>query len=161
MTAIQGNARRLGGSFAHWGGLFSVFDCSFAYLRGVEDPYNSIASGFFTGATLAIRGGVRIFRHDCAFGLWLLSLMQAFHVSLITILEPMPTPSSPSLPSLKAQAHVGAHSFIHVILLPACSAPMASITDDTSKTMHSSQGQAMHFNACEVSNKKRWWWTCV
>jgi import inner membrane translocase subunit TIM17 len=59
ITAIQGNARRLGGSFAHWGGLFSVFDCTFAYMRGVEDPYNSIMSGFFTGATLAIRGGVR------------------------------------------------------------------------------------------------------
>lgn len=35
-------------------------DSSFLmWCRGKEDPYNSIMAGFFTGATLASRGGVR------------------------------------------------------------------------------------------------------
>ena len=44
LLAVQGNARRLGGSFAMWGGFFSVFDCSFSAIRGREDPYNSIGA---------------------------------------------------------------------------------------------------------------------
>jgi mitochondrial import inner membrane translocase subunit TIM17 len=44
VEAVKANARRLGGSFAVWGGLFSTFDCCFLALRNKEDPYNSIVS---------------------------------------------------------------------------------------------------------------------
>lgn len=44
VEAVKANARRLGGSFAVWGGLFSTFDCCFLALRSKEDPYNSIVS---------------------------------------------------------------------------------------------------------------------
>eukprot|EP01094_Clydonella_sp_ATCC50884_P012696 TRINITY_DN23000_c0_g1_i1.p2 TRINITY_DN23000_c0_g1~~TRINITY_DN23000_c0_g1_i1.p2 ORF type:complete len:156 (+),score=22.75 TRINITY_DN23000_c0_g1_i1:119-586(+) len=57
MTMIRTRAPPLGGSFAAWGGLFSSFDCLFAYVRKTEDPWNAIASGFVTGGILAARGG--------------------------------------------------------------------------------------------------------
>jgi len=44
VEAVKANARRLGGSFAVWGGLFSTFDCCFIAVRNKEDPYNSIVS---------------------------------------------------------------------------------------------------------------------
>lgn len=43
------------GSFAVWGGLFSMIDCSMVQVRGKEDPWNSITSGALTGAILAAR----------------------------------------------------------------------------------------------------------
>lgn len=43
------------GSFAVWGGLFSMIDCSMVRMRGKEDPWNSITSGALTGAILAAR----------------------------------------------------------------------------------------------------------
>lgn len=43
------------GSFAVWGGLFSMIDCSMVKARGKEDPWNSITSGALTGAILAAR----------------------------------------------------------------------------------------------------------
>ncbi|NWS14095.1 TI17A translocase, partial [Pachyramphus minor] len=43
------------GSFAVWGGLFSMIDCSLVRVRGKEDPWNSITSGALTGAILAAR----------------------------------------------------------------------------------------------------------
>merc|ERR1711879_1025307 len=36
ITALKTKAPSLGGSFAVWGGLYSSFDCTFAYLRGKE-----------------------------------------------------------------------------------------------------------------------------
>ena len=44
------------GSFALWGGLFSMTDCALIHLRNKEDFLNPIAAGFFTGGFLAIRG---------------------------------------------------------------------------------------------------------
>eukprot|EP00301_Raphidiophrys_heterophryoidea_P027316 c9599_g1_i1.p1 GENE.c9599_g1_i1~~c9599_g1_i1.p1 ORF type:complete len:204 (+),score=48.02 c9599_g1_i1:207-818(+) len=57
LEAVKNRAPVLAGNFAAWGTLFSTFDCTFVYLRGKEDPYNAIASGFCTGAALAARGG--------------------------------------------------------------------------------------------------------
>jgi len=42
-------------SFSAWGGIFSLADCSFVYLRKKEDPWNSIMSGALTGAVLQAR----------------------------------------------------------------------------------------------------------
>ena len=64
-SAIKSNARRVGGGFAVWGGLFSAYDCTFIHLREKEDPWNAIASGFCTGATLAARSGTMCPR-NCA-----------------------------------------------------------------------------------------------
>nr|XP_026252913.1 mitochondrial import inner membrane translocase subunit Tim17-A [Urocitellus parryii] len=55
LTAIRTRAPQLGGSFAVWGGLFSMIDCSMVQVRGKEDPWNSITSGALTGAILAAR----------------------------------------------------------------------------------------------------------
>ncbi|XP_026951781.1 mitochondrial import inner membrane translocase subunit Tim17-A isoform X1 [Orcinus orca] len=55
LTAVRTRAPQLGGSFAVWGGLFSMIDCSMVQVRGKEDPWNSITSGALTGAILAAR----------------------------------------------------------------------------------------------------------
>ena len=57
LTAIATKAPLLGGSFAVWGGMFSVIDCSLIYVRKKEDPWNSILSGAATGGLLAVRNG--------------------------------------------------------------------------------------------------------
>jgi hypothetical protein len=44
------------GSFAMWGGCFSVCDCLLIYYRQKDDPFNAIAAGAVTGGVLAIRG---------------------------------------------------------------------------------------------------------
>ena len=36
--------------------MFSTFDCCLMYVRGKEDPWNSIGSGALTGAVLMARG---------------------------------------------------------------------------------------------------------
>lgn len=53
----------LGGNFGVWGGLFSTFDCTVKGIRKKEDPYNAIIAGFFTGGSLAIRGGYKAARN--------------------------------------------------------------------------------------------------
>lgn len=57
LTSIATKAPILGGSFAVWGGMFSVIDCSLIYVRKKEDPWNSILSGAATGGLLAVRNG--------------------------------------------------------------------------------------------------------
>ena len=57
LTSIATRAPILGGSFAVWGGLFSVVDCSLIRIRQKEDPWNSIMSGAATGGILAMRSG--------------------------------------------------------------------------------------------------------
>lgn len=37
-----------------WGLMFTTADCTFARIRGKEDPWNSIMSGFTTGFILAL-----------------------------------------------------------------------------------------------------------
>lgn len=54
-TTVRQKATVTGANFAAWGGMFSVVDCSLAYIRQKEDPWNSIGSGFLTGGLLQIR----------------------------------------------------------------------------------------------------------
>ncbi|RYP90828.1 hypothetical protein DL770_003037 [Monosporascus sp. CRB-9-2] len=63
VTAIKARAPVLGGNFGVWGGLFSTFDCAVKGVRKKEDPYNAIIAGFFTGGSLAIRGGYKAARN--------------------------------------------------------------------------------------------------
>ncbi|MCL7043198.1 hypothetical protein MKW94_027691 [Papaver nudicaule] len=55
--AVRLSGPRVAGSFAVWGGLFSAFDCTSAYFRHKEDPWNSIIAGAATGGFLSIRQG--------------------------------------------------------------------------------------------------------
>ncbi|KAF3808742.1 Mitochondrial import inner membrane translocase subunit tim17 [Colletotrichum gloeosporioides] len=82
ISAIKMRAPVLGGNFGVWGGLFSTFDCSVKGIRQKEDPWqatptlqrtlsellliyrrNAIIAGFFTGGSLAIRGGYKAARN--------------------------------------------------------------------------------------------------
>lgn len=63
ITAIKMRAPVLGGNFGVWGGLFSTFDCAVKGIRKKEDPYNAIIAGFFTGGSLAVRGGYKAARN--------------------------------------------------------------------------------------------------
>lgn len=50
--------------FALQGGLFSTYDCAIKGIRKKEDPWNAIIAGFFTGGSLAVRGGVKAARNS-------------------------------------------------------------------------------------------------
>jgi len=58
-SAMRKRAPVLGGNFAIWGGIFSTFDCIFAYGRGKEDISNAIIAGAATGAVLSARAGIK------------------------------------------------------------------------------------------------------
>ena len=82
------------GSFAMWGCLFSVMDCSFVYIRKKEDPWNSIASGAITGGLLSIRSkSAVIYRPSYWPGNWsmfAISLMIGWHYfywSMLNVLK--------------------------------------------------------------------------
>lgn len=55
LVRMKERAPVTGGQFAAWGICFSSFDCTFAYLRQKEDPWNSIMSGGAAGAVMAAR----------------------------------------------------------------------------------------------------------
>uniref|UniRef100_A0AAA9SKE1 Translocase of inner mitochondrial membrane 17A n=1 Tax=Bos taurus TaxID=9913 RepID=A0AAA9SKE1_BOVIN len=70
------------GSFAVWGGLFSMIDCSMVQIRGKEDPWNSITSGALTGAILAARNGPVAMVGSAAVGGVLLALIEGAGILL-------------------------------------------------------------------------------
>eukprot|EP00301_Raphidiophrys_heterophryoidea_P021809 c6123_g1_i1.p1 GENE.c6123_g1_i1~~c6123_g1_i1.p1 ORF type:complete len:234 (-),score=73.89 c6123_g1_i1:144-755(-) len=91
LEAVKNRAPVLAGNFAAWGTLFSAFDCTFVYLRGKEDPYNAIASGFCTGAALAARGGMGAAMRSGVVGGVLLALIEGAGIllsrSMTTVME--------------------------------------------------------------------------
>jgi hypothetical protein len=79
----------LGGSFALWGGIFSLTDCAFTLIRNTESPWNQIAAGFITGGVLAIRGrdwlmpaGPRVALRNAVFGGLILVCIQVIEVTM-------------------------------------------------------------------------------
>mmetsp|Transcript_9792 Transcript_9792/g.23277 ORF Transcript_9792/g.23277 Transcript_9792/m.23277 type:complete len:244 (+) Transcript_9792:322-1053(+) len=92
IQAVKANARRLGGSFAVWGGLFSTFDCTMIAIRNKEDPYNSIVAGFCTGATLAARGGASAAFKSGLVGGILLGVIEGMNIALTKLMAKMPAP---------------------------------------------------------------------
>ncbi|KAM9536286.1 mitochondrial import inner membrane translocase subunit Tim17-A-like isoform 1-T1 [Salvelinus alpinus] len=82
MTAIKTRAPQLGGSFAVWGGLFSMIDCGLVKVREKEDPWNSITSGAMTGAILAARNGPVAMVGSAAMGGILLALIEGAGILL-------------------------------------------------------------------------------
>eukprot|EP00252_Welwitschia_mirabilis_P019587 TRINITY_DN4569_c0_g1_i1.p1 TRINITY_DN4569_c0_g1~~TRINITY_DN4569_c0_g1_i1.p1 ORF type:complete len:235 (-),score=19.67 TRINITY_DN4569_c0_g1_i1:93-797(-) len=85
--AVGMNAPRIGGSFAVWGGLFSVFDCTAVYLRQKEDPWNSIFAGAATGGFLQMRQGSRAAARSAVFGGVLLALIEGAGIMLNRVLS--------------------------------------------------------------------------
>ena len=77
-------------SFAAWGLLFAGFDCSLAWVRRREDPYNSIASGFLTGATLALRSGLRMAAISGTMGALFLTIIEGLSAVLTNKLAAPP-----------------------------------------------------------------------
>ncbi|KAI1307977.1 Mitochondrial import inner membrane translocase subunit Tim17-A [Halotydeus destructor] len=75
-SAVRHRAPIIGGSFAVWGGMFSTVDCSLAYIRKKEDPWNSIASGAITGGILAVRNGTGAMVGSAVIGGVLLAMIE-------------------------------------------------------------------------------------
>ena len=93
VDAVKLKAPALGGSFAVWGGLFSTFDCALSGVRGVEDPYNAIASGAITGGVLAARSGARAAARSAMIGGVLLAVIEGLGIALTRMtVELGPTP---------------------------------------------------------------------
>ncbi|XP_047308588.1 mitochondrial import inner membrane translocase subunit TIM17-2-like [Impatiens glandulifera] len=74
--AMRMNAPRVGGSFAVWGGLFSLADCTLVYVRQKEDPWNSIIAGAATGGFLQMRQGLGPASRSALFGGVLLAMIE-------------------------------------------------------------------------------------
>ncbi|XP_022538377.1 mitochondrial import inner membrane translocase subunit Tim17-A isoform X1 [Astyanax mexicanus] len=96
MTAIRTRAPQLGGSFAVWGGLFSMIDCGLVKVRGKEDPWNSITSGAMTGAILAARNGPVAMVGSAAMGGILLALIEGAGI-LLTRFASAQFPTGPQM----------------------------------------------------------------
>ena len=82
LTAARVRAPILGGNFGVWGGLFAVFDCTLAYGRGVEDPWNAIAAGGLTGGVLAARAGPRAIGRNALMGVVLIALIEGAGIAI-------------------------------------------------------------------------------
>ncbi|KAG7244843.1 hypothetical protein INR49_029862 [Caranx melampygus] len=110
MTAIKTRAPQLGGSFAVWGGLFSMIDCGLVKVRGKEDPWNSITSGAMTGAILAARNGPVAMVGSAAMGGILLALIEGAGI-LLTRFASSQFPTGPQFAEEPAPAPMPTPSF--------------------------------------------------
>ena len=77
---VKEGAPLLGGQFAAWGICFSSFDCTFAYIRPKEDPWNSIASGAAAGAVMVARQGAKSMVGSAIVGGVLLGLIEGMGI---------------------------------------------------------------------------------
>ncbi|GAQ79620.1 TIM17 mitochondrial import inner membrane translocon protein [Klebsormidium nitens] len=122
--AVRLNAPRIGGSFAVWGGLFSTFDCSMIYLRGKEDPWNSIAAGAATGGFLTLRQGMRASAKSAAFGGVLLALIEGAGIMLNRMTANMAQPPpEPQLAGVGGPAIPGGYRAPATTYQPAAATP--------------------------------------
>jgi import inner membrane translocase subunit TIM17 len=93
ITAVKGRGPILGGNFAVWGGVFSVFDCSLVALRHKEDPWNAIFSGALTGGVLAARAGTKAIVRNALVGGFFLAGIEGLSIFLSNKLTPAPVPT--------------------------------------------------------------------
>jgi hypothetical protein len=87
-----------------WGLVFSSFDCSLAYARGRDDPWNAIGSGFLTGGVLAARAGLRASLQSAMVGGVLLALIEGLSITLNKFTSEQFKPVRPELPATPAPA---------------------------------------------------------
>ncbi|XP_016994937.2 probable mitochondrial import inner membrane translocase subunit Tim17 1 [Drosophila takahashii] len=76
LAAVKARSPTVGGSFASWGCVFSMVDCTLVHLRKKEDPWNSIISGAMTGGILSARNGVAAMFGSAILGGCLLSMIE-------------------------------------------------------------------------------------
>lgn len=110
LTSLKTGARQLGGSFAVWGGLFSMIDCGLVKVRGKEDPWNSITSGAMTGAILAARNGPVAMFGSAAMGGILLALIEGGGI-LLTRYASQHMQAGPEFAEEPGPAPMGSPSF--------------------------------------------------
>lgn len=89
IDTVKVRAPLLGGSFAAWGGLFSVFDCALIGVRRKEDAWNSIAAGAMTGGALASRAGIRAAGKSALAGGIILALIEG--MTFVLTRQTLPT----------------------------------------------------------------------
>jgi len=87
------------------GGLFNTYDCAVKGIRKKEDPWNAIIAGFFTGGSLAVRGGYKSMRNGAISCAILLAVIEGVSIGFgrmmaeNTKLEAPPMPPSSPEPS--------------------------------------------------------------
>lgn len=79
----------IAGGFAVWGTVFSCCDCTIAYVRKKEDPWNVISAGFVTGGILAVRAGPKQMITNAVVGGVILGLIEGVSIGLSRTLVPM------------------------------------------------------------------------
>ena len=107
ITAIKARAPVLGGNFGVWGGLFNTYDCAVKGIRKKEDPWNAIIAGFFTGGSLAVRGGYKSMRNGAISCAILLAVIEGVSIGFNRMMAdntkleapPMPPQSAPAAPA--------------------------------------------------------------
>ncbi|KAL6653029.1 hypothetical protein ACP70R_011954 [Stipagrostis hirtigluma subsp. patula] len=114
VTAVRMQAPRVGGSFAVWGGLFSVFDCGMVYARQREDPWNSIAAGAAAGGLLSMRQGLLAAGRSALMGAALLGLIEGAGIMLNRVMVFAPPEYLPPDPGQDHPGHSPPVGFLGV-----------------------------------------------
>lgn len=78
LTRVRLRAPVLGGNFAVWGMMFSIFDCTLTKVRKTEDAWNAIIAGGLTGGVLAARAGPRAMGRSALMGAMFLAVIEGF-----------------------------------------------------------------------------------
>ena len=94
---VKERAPILGGQFAAWGICFSSFDCTFAYLRQKEDPWNSIMSGAGAGAVMVARQGAKTMAGSALVGGVLLGLIEGMGILMNNFMGQAYRPQDPRM----------------------------------------------------------------
>jgi len=94
---VKERAPLLGGQFAAWGICFSTFDCTFAHVRGKEDPWNSIMSGAAAGAVMAARQGPKNMVGSAVVGGILLGVIEGMGILINNFASQAYRPMDPRL----------------------------------------------------------------
>jgi len=58
LTATKFRGPMIGGSFAMWGGIFSITDCLLRAVRQDDSSFNSLLAGYVTTVVMFYHGGV-------------------------------------------------------------------------------------------------------
>mmetsp|Transcript_449 Transcript_449/g.1574 ORF Transcript_449/g.1574 Transcript_449/m.1574 type:complete len:253 (-) Transcript_449:930-1688(-) len=105
--AVRMNSPTIGSSFAIWGGLFSLSDCTLGYIRKKEDPWNSIGAGAITGGVLQLRQGPGAAARSAMVGGVLLAIIEGVGIMITRMSAPQPAApvelDDPTLPAPNTQ----------------------------------------------------------
>jgi import inner membrane translocase subunit TIM17 len=97
LKAVKMRGPIMGGSFAIWGTMYSSYDCSFMYIRDTDDVWNSVAAGFMTGGTLAIRTGPKAALGAAMFGGVILGAIEGLQLVMQNMIAGQNAPQAPQL----------------------------------------------------------------